>query len=84
MRIDIKEGNKSFCIRVPNVFLFNSFGARFIKFEIKGAGKTHKISIPPKSMKNVRRCVREMKKLHADWNMIEVYDPDGSTVKIKL
>ena len=84
MRIDIKEGNKSFCIRVPTVFLFNSFGARFIKFEIKGAGKTHKISIPPKSMKNVRRCVREMKKLHADWNLIEVDDPDGSAVKIKL
>ena len=54
MRIDIKEGNKRFCIRVPTVFIFNSFGARFIKFEIKGAGKTHKISIPPKNMKNVR------------------------------
>ena len=84
MRIDIKEGNKSFCIRVPTAFLFSSFGARFLKFEIKRAKGTHKISIPPKSMKNVRRCIRDMKKLNADWNLIEIDDADGCTVKIKL
>ena len=85
MKINIKKEKSRFCIRIPNILIFSRFGASFVKFEIsKKGGKPHRIRVYPECMKNIRRCIKEMRKIHSDWCLLEAVDTDGTTVNIWL
>ena len=85
MKISIKNEKTKFCIRIPNALVFSRFGASFVKFEIsKNGGKPYRIRAYPECMKNIRRCIKEMRKIHTDWCLLEAEDIDGSTVTIRL
>ena len=85
MKISIKKEKFRFSIRIPNILIFSRFGASFVKVEIKkNGGKSHRISAYPECMKDIRRCIKEMRKVHKDWNFVEALDSDGTSVRIKL
>ena len=85
MKITIKKEKNKFCIGIPNALIFSRFAASFIKFEIRKKGeKPYRIRLYPECMKNIRKCIKDMRKIHTDWCLLEAEDGEGSTVTIRL
>ena len=85
MKITIQKAKNKFCIGIPNALIFSRFAAGFIKFEIRRKGeKPYRIRLYPECMKNIRKCIKDMRKLHTDWCLIEAEDAEGSTLNISL
>ncbi|MBQ7344051.1 MAG: hypothetical protein IJW53_04725 [Clostridia bacterium] len=80
MRISITSENKSFNLRFPTRLAFTRLGLSFLK-------KAH-VDLPEnfssRDLKRLYRVIKESRKIHKDWYVVEVESSDGENVKIKL
>ena len=83
MKIHIRDGKKRFVLALPNFLLLNAFSSWILKKSSEKYGGTS-LNISPKSMREIRRCIRKMRKTHKDWSLVDALNSDGSTVNIKL
>lgn len=86
MIIYVKDAEDSFLIPLPNSLLFSSLSLWFIKRnadKIKGIDGIDLEGISSKSMREIRRTIKQMRKIHKDLYLVEVED-GNSTVRIKL
>ena len=83
MRISIKEGKKSFFITIPNLLIINSISFRLIK-KAPGAHGLDLSSVSHGQIREIRRCIRRMRRIHKRWCFVDAHDSDGSDVKIRL
>ena len=81
MRISIKEGKRRFTLAFPNFLLFSRFTSWILRKSSSDAGA--ELIVSPKSMRDIRKCIKNMKKVHENWYIVDVCDGDTS-VKIKM
>lgn len=82
MRISVRDGGKSLFFPIPNSLIFSSFALRVLK-HAPGTDSLDFGKVTPKQMREIRRCIRRMKKVHKGWCLVDVLDGDTS-VKIKM
>ena len=82
MRISIRDEGKRFFFPVPNSLIFSSLALRVLK-RTPGTDRLDFEKVTPKQMREIRRCIRRMKKIHKGWCIVDVLDGDTS-VKIKI
>lgn len=81
MKINIKEGKKRFALAFPNFIVFSRLSSSILKKSSSDVGA--ELNISSKSMRNIRKCIKRMKKIHKNWYIVDVCDGDTS-VKIKM
>ena len=81
MRILINEnGERPVCIRLPRGLVLNRISAAIISAALKAKG----MDISDKQLHTLFREVNAYRRLHPEWKLVEVKDPDGATVEIVL
>lgn len=83
MKISIKDEGKKFFIPFPTSLIFSSFSLWILKkgtLDVRGIDFS---KLSPEAMRNIRRTIRRMRKIHKNLYLVEVED-GNSTVKIKL
>ena len=89
MRISINSNNgsdtvlkgKDMVIRIPNFLLLNNTALNVAK---KQKGGQYIPDIPKDLMPKLRKVIRQVKKIHKNWVLVDVSSADGSSVQIKL
>ncbi len=82
MKISIRDEGKKFVIPIPTSLIFSSLALRVLK-NAPGTKGVDLSGLKPKHMRQIRRCIRRMKKIHKGWCLVDVLD--GNTyVKIKM
>lgn len=82
MKISIKEGKQRFFIPIPIFVVLNSLSLRLLKKQ-KGSYGVDFSDVTPRQIRNIRRCIRRMKRIHKDWYLVDLVD-GSTTVKIKM
>lgn len=81
MRVFIKEDTgKKFNIRVPSGMILNSVTAGIAAKECQKNG----MEISKNQMKVLIKTLKDYKKTHPDWKLVEVSSADGERVEIVL
>lgn len=83
MKISIKKEGKKFLIPIPTSLIFSSFSLWILKHSTSAVIDAGFSKLSPKAMRNIRRTIRKMRKIHKNLYFVEVEDGD-STVKIRL
>lgn len=87
MKITVKKAEKQrFSLSIPNWLLLNPLSAWILKCGIRiksDEGRTVRLNITPKQMRNIRRCIKEMKGLHNDWCLVDIVDGEDS-LKVRM
>ncbi|MBQ8433238.1 MAG: hypothetical protein IJX23_00320 [Clostridia bacterium] len=89
MKISINSNNgsdtvikgKDMVIRIPNFLVLNNTALNFAK---KQKGGQYIPDIPKDLMPKLRKVIRQVKKIHKNWVLVDVASADGSSVQIKL
>lgn len=89
MKISINSNNgsdtvikgKDMVIRIPNFLLLNNTALNVAK---KQKGGQYIPDIPKDLMPKLRKVIRQIKKIHKNWVLVDVASADGSSVQIKL
>lgn len=81
MKISLKTEGKKFFILLPNWLFLNSFALKIAKRAPGGVGVP---DIPPKAIRKLRKTLRQMRRIHKKWSLVDVVDHEGTTVNIKL
>lgn len=89
MKISINSNNgsdtvikgKDMVIRIPNFLLLNNTALNIAK---KQKGGQYIPDIPKDLMPKLRKVIRQVKKIHKNWVLVDVASADGSSVQIKL
>ena len=66
--------------RFPTGLMANGLTAGIIRRKLKKAG----ILLSRKQTARLIKTLRQYKKTHADWNLVEVDSQNGDTVRIKM
>ncbi len=64
----------------PTRLIINRFTSGIIRRKLKKEG----IRLTRKQASLFIKEIRRYKKNHTDWNLVEVYNKDGDTVKVKI
>lgn len=80
MRIRITTEKTDMRLIFPTSLVFSRLGLVFLQ---KSGNKSF-TGVNAKSMKEIRRTVKKMKKLHKDWYAVEACSADGSGVRIRF
>lgn len=84
MKIQIKGGQRDFCIALPTGLIFN----RFTLWLANSVGRKHApeamAGISPEAMEALFMELKRIKKKYGTWNLVEVQSADGERVKITL
>ena len=81
MTVRIKTEGKKIFIPIPISWAFGRIGLSYLKKHDEDGSWSN---ATPKAMKNIRKTMRKMKKIHKNWNFVEVDSSDGTSVRIKL
>lgn len=84
MKISVKDEKNKLVFLVPNWIAFGSLGLSLLKKTSAGIKHVDFSSLTSKNMSEIRRCIGHMKKIHKDWCLVDVYDPNDASVKIEL
>ena len=82
MKISIRDEGKKFVIPIPTSLIFSSLALCVLK-NAPGTKGVDLSGLKPKHMRQIRRCIRRMKKIHKGWCLVDILDGDTS-VKIKI
>ena len=84
MRIKIESQEKNLNLALPSGLVsriaFSGVGLRYLK---KHGDNSFK-NLTKRDMKNIRKTLRRMRKIHKNWNIVEVDSADGDHVIIRL
>ncbi len=80
MKIVVADKGRAFRFMLPNFLFLNRVGLKIIQ---KQNGGTFFEGINPKCMRKLRKSVRQMKKLHKNWCLVEVEENGEMIVRIK-
>ena len=81
MRIKIKTERHTIHLAFPNRLFLNRVALSFLKKnDSEGMWK----NVKPSQMRRIRRTIRQMRKTHKGWYLVEAESADGTGVKIKL
>lgn len=79
MRVIVQEGTgESHDIRIPTGMALNRVTAGFVS----GICKKNGVEISKKQLLELIKVVKDYKKTHPDWKLVEVDDADGEHVEI--
>jgi hypothetical protein len=81
MTIKIKTDGKKIFIPIPVTWAFGRIGLNYLKKHDEDGSFSN---VTPKTMKNIRKTIRKMKRIHKKWNLVEVESNDGTSVRIRL
>lgn len=89
MKITISTNNgsdtvikgKDMVIRIPNFLVLNSTALKIAK---KQPGGQHIPDIPKEFLPKLRKAIRQVKKIHKNWVLVDVESADGEKVQVKL
>ncbi len=82
MKISVCDEGKRFFFPVPNLLIFSSLALSLLK-HAPGTDSINFEKLTPKQMREIRRCIRRMKKIHTEWCLVDIIDGD-TYVKIKM
>ena len=84
MRIKIESQEKNLNLALPSGLVsriaFSGVGLRYLKKHGDDAFK----NLTGRDMKNIRKTLRRMRKIHKNWNIVEVDSADGDHIIIRL
>ena len=80
MRIQVNDGNRRIVIPLPTGLMFNSLTAGIA---VRAAAE-HGVVMSAAQMRRFFRAVKEYKRTHPEWVLVDVQSADGEAVKIKL
>jgi hypothetical protein len=81
MIIKIKAEGKKIFFAIPISWAFSRVGLYFLnKYNPDGTFN----GITVKSMRNIRKTLRRMRKKYRNWNLVEVESSEGDSVIIKM
>lgn len=83
MKIHIKDGAKKFTIAFPNALIFSSLATHIIRRSTHKEEASPWVNVSPENMREIRRCIRKMRRIHKNLYLVEA-DDGGSSVRIKL
>lgn len=85
MRIRIDSEEKKLNLALPSGLMsrivFSGLGLRYLK---KHGGDDAFSNLTKRDMKNIRKTLRRMRKIHKNWNIVEVDSSDGDHIIIRL
>ncbi len=81
MKISIVDNGKLTVICLPNFLALSSTALKIAKNQ---QGGQHIPDIPPKFLPKLRRAIRQAKKIHKNWVLVDVESADGTNVQVKL
>lgn len=85
MRIKIESQEKNLNLALPSGLMsriaFSGIGLRYLK---KHGGDDSFSNLTKRDMKNIRKTLRRMRKIHKNWNIVEMDSADGDHVIIRL
>ena len=88
MKICIRSDRKKFTIKVPNILVFSRLGWRIFEFKIARTDKSEihlgRQKTNRGSMKQVRKCIKQMHKIHPTWKLVDVQSADGTGVEVVI
>ena len=80
MQIIAKGDNYSVQLRIPTGLVFNWFAAAAISKEMGKYG----VKISSRQARTLMKTMKEYRKIHSDWVLVEVQGADGEYVRVKL
>ena len=87
IKINSKNGSdtaikgKNMVIRIPNFLVLNNTALKIAK---KQQGGQYIPDIPKDFMPKLRKAIRQVKKIHKNWVLVDVESADGEKVQVKL
>lgn len=81
MRIRITSEDKKYGFIIPNSLVLSRLGAKILS---KSKGMRNLPDIKGKDMRLLRKTVKEMKKIHSDWCLVDFESADGERVTVKF
>ena len=78
---DVVVNKKNMFIWIPNCFVLNSTALKIAK---KQPGGQHIPDIPKEFLPKLRKAIRQVKKIHKNWVLVDVESADGEKVQVKL
>ena len=78
---DVVVKQKDMYIWIPNFLVLNNTALNIAK---KQKGGQYIPDIPKDLMPKLRKVIRQIKKIHKNWVLVDVASADGSSVQIKL
>lgn len=88
MKICISSERRKFVIKVPNILIFSRLGWRIFEFKIARTDKSGirlgRQKIKRGSMKQIRKCIKQMHKIHPKWKLVDIKSADGAGVEVVI
>lgn len=85
MKISIIEQGKKRSFAIPNFLLLNGLALNKLNSITKNSNVELDIpTIPPSLVRKLRKTIRQMRKIHKDWFLVDACSNDGSCITIKL
>ena len=78
---DVFVNKKNMFIWIPNFLVLNSTALKIAK---KQPGGKHIPDIPKEFLPKLRKAIRQVKKIHKNWVLVDVESADGEKVQVKL
>lgn len=83
MKISIKNKSWRLSFGFANFLIFNSLTFRAVKNSEKVDTGVDFSTVSPKKMKEIRKCIRRMRRLHPGLYLVDIKDGETS-VRVKL
>lgn len=81
MKISLKTEGKKFFIIFPNWLFLNSPALKIAK-KLPGADTIP--DIPPRTIRRLKKTLRQMHKIHPKWKLVDVQSADGTGVEVVI
>ena len=85
MRINIESEGKKIRLALPSGLIYGfAFGRAGLKYLKRYVDADMFANMTKKDMKKIRKTLLRMRKIHKNWNVVEVDSSDGDRIKIRL
>ena len=81
MKISLKTEGKKFFIIFPNWLFLNSLALKIAK-KLPGADTIP--DIPPRTIRRLKKTLRQMHKIHPNWKLVDIKSADGTGAEVVI
>ena len=85
MRINVESEGKKIRLALPSGLIYGiAFSGVGLKY-LKRYGENEAFAnVTKQDIKNIRKTIKRMRKIHKKWNIVEVDSADGDRVRVRL